>query len=115
MEDESLDGLNLVPSTSFSKGGVSTLGPSNSHDHRSIQLSIEETDTILRTLSNEESHEPGLNARMRKRLIEREVQENGYQAGLSMEAILKATSSFSSEEEEGETVDTTDHKSLTIK
>jgi hypothetical protein len=35
---------------------------------------------------------------MKKRLIEREIQKHGSKAGLSMEAILRATSSFSSDD-----------------
>ena len=54
-----------------------------------------------------EAEQPGggLNARMRKRLIEREVQKNGVQAGISMEAILLGTASFSDESNDGNTED----------
>ncbi|KAL3913940.1 MAG: hypothetical protein SGARI_000391 [Bacillariaceae sp.] len=106
-EDESLDGLKLVRSDS--KSAVSTLGASIKRDNGSIFLPNEETESILRQLSiDEQEKDRGLNARMKKRLIEREIKAHGFHAGLSMEAILHATSSFHSEEEEER------HRGLTI-
>jgi hypothetical protein len=98
LEEESLDGLKLVHSDS--KSAVSTLGASTKYDHGSIFIPERETNNILRQLSTDNFEKEGsLNARMRKRLIEREVKQHGYQAGLSMEAILQATSSFGSDEQ----------------
>lgn len=104
LEEESLDGLRLVQSASSLKSGVSALGRRSIKDeYGSIIIPVEETNEILKKLSSNSEKELGLNARMRKRLIEREVQSRGYEAGLSMEAILRATSSFNSEDEDSET------------
>jgi hypothetical protein len=100
-EEESLDGLRLAHLASSTKSGPSTTGGRFSKEEcGSIIIPVEETNDILNKLSSANPHkERGLNARMRKRLIEREVQSYGYEAGLSMEAILKATSSFTSDDE----------------
>ncbi|KAG7352549.1 laminin G domain containing protein [Nitzschia inconspicua] len=104
LKEESLDGLNFIQSASSLKSGLSSLERRSIKDeYGSIVIPVEETNAILEKLSSSNSeNQPGLNARMRKRLIEREVQSRGYEAGLSMEAILKATSSFNSEDEENE-------------
>ncbi|KAL3924292.1 MAG: hypothetical protein SGILL_001133 [Bacillariaceae sp.] len=101
VEEESLDGMRLIRSASTSKSAVSTLGASIHRGHDSIFIPVEQTNEILQKLSSEKPEEAnGLNARMKKRLIEREVQSNGHQAGLSMQAILQASGSFASDEDE---------------
>lgn len=107
-DEESLDGLKLIQSASSLKGGRPTVRRRSMKDeYGSIIIPVEETNIILKNLSSANSEkEIGLNARMRKRLIEREVQTHGQDAGLSMEAILKATSSFNSDDEEYQRHDT---------
>lgn len=107
-DEESLDGLKLVQSASSLKSGIRTLGRRSMKDeYGSIVIPVEETNAILKKLSSANSEKTiGLNARMRKRLIEREVHTHGQDAGLSMEAILRATSSFNSDDEEYQRDDT---------
>jgi hypothetical protein len=102
---KSLAGLDYVGSTAgsiasishASGDGVSTLTDPMFRDKIAVNIS-DQNEPDGRKL-------PGLNARMRKRLIEREVQNNGLQAAISMEKILLGTASFSDESNDGNTVD----------
>lgn len=51
------------------------------------------------------ARQPGYNARMRKRRIERDIQQERSQEGPSLEAILIATLSFNSDEDGGDQVE----------
>jgi hypothetical protein len=96
LEDESLVGLRLLGPEKYS----STSAPR----YTVPALDTYQSSAGLRLLGSEEEEEnqqPGNNARMRKRQIEREIQQQGSQEGPSMEAILIATSSFNSDEADG--------------
>ena len=103
---QSLAGLDYVGSatgsiaaTSRGSGdGISTLTGPTVKDKKAVE---------------EQQPGAGLNARMRKRLIEREVQKNGVQAGISMEAILLGTASFSDESNDGN-ADINDRRSISF-
>ena len=102
LEDESLVGLRLLGS----EGHSSTSAPR----YTVPTLDTYQSSAGLRLLGSEgeEDQQIGNNARMRKRQIEREIQQQGSQEGPSMEAILIATLSFNSDEDGGDQVDKTD-------
>jgi hypothetical protein len=99
LEDESLVGLRLLGSEEYS----STSAPR----YTVPTLDTYQSSAGLRLLGSEEEEDQqyGNNARMRKRQIEREIQQQGSQEGPSMEAILIATLSFNSDEDGGDQVD----------
>jgi hypothetical protein len=85
-------GSGTIASETLSKDGVSTISSMTRPNPESMQ-----TPAFGNQWKND-GKPRGLNARMRKRLIEREVELRGKEAGLSMEAILMASKSIKGDE-----------------
>jgi hypothetical protein len=98
-EVESIAGINFVESRSLtsenrSNDNLSTVS-SMSKPHPSSMRAVSQSG---QDLVSDQGRPRGLNARMRKRLIEREVEWRGQEGGLSMESILLASKSISEDE-----------------